>query len=185
MSRRTILPLILLAAIGTAPRSDRVAFADDAANRPNGAASGPAGVPIAAGIETPYLGFTFSYYGPANGSRFLAARLVVLNSGSETVVIPAREIALRVEGTDLRMKEVANGLRNLTIQAGSQLLELSKIKPLADLSVAPGATAEKWLVFTGITPGIHIPTMVVHFPIAGKEFEINVNEAARRAMKLR
>ena len=63
--------------------------------------------------------------------------------------------------------------------------DLSKIKPLADLSVAPGTTAGKWLVFNGIPPGIQIPTMIVHFPIAGKEVEINVNDAARRAMKLK
>lgn len=185
MSRPAISLPLLIAAIGALVWGGRAAHAADDASRTKVAKAAPSGGPIAAAIEAPYLGFTFSYYGPANGSRFLATRLIVLNSSSETIVVPAREVSLRVEGTELRMKEVVNSLRNQTIQAGSQLIELSKIKPLADLSVAPGATAGKWLVFNGIPPGIQIPTMVVHFPLAGREVEINVNEAARRAMKLK
>jgi len=184
MRRPATLFPFLMAVIGITAWDVQNGLAADDAARPKVTATTPANGPIAAAVEAPYLGFTFSYYGPANGARFLATRLVVLNSSSETIVVPASEISLRVEGTELRMKEVVNSLRNQTIQAGSQLIELSKIKPLADLSVAPGATAGKWLVFNGIPPGIQIPAMIVHFPLAGKEVEINVNDAARRAMKL-
>ena len=96
------------------------------------------GGPIVAVVESPYLGFTFSYYGPANGSRFLAARLVVVNPTSEPIVVKAKDISLRVEGSELRMKEAIGSLRNQTIQAGAQSVELSKIRPLADLPVPAG-----------------------------------------------
>ena len=93
--------------------------------------------PLGASGEAPYLGFNFSYYGPTNGSRFLAARLVVRNSSSEPMVLKAKDISLRVEGSELRMKDLTTALRNQTIQAGLKTVELSKLKVLADLKVPP------------------------------------------------
>jgi HEAT repeat protein len=143
------------------------------------------GGPIVADVESPYLGFTFSYFGPANGSRYLAARLVVVNPTSEPIVVKAKDVSLRVEGSELRMKEAIGSLRNQTIQAGAQSVELSKLTLEKDLSVPPGASGGKWLVFTGIPSGIQIPAMVLHVPVAGKALDINVNDAARRVMGLK
>src|ERR1700685_3096387 len=53
---------------------------------------------IAATVESPYLGFNFSYYGPANGSRFLCLRLVVVNPTADPLVVKANDLVLRVEG---------------------------------------------------------------------------------------
>jgi HEAT repeat protein len=156
------------------------------ANQPAAQEHAKAAAPIAAAIESPYLGFTFSYYGPANGSRFLAARLVVTNSTTKPIVVRGKDISLTVEGTELRMKEPTGTLRNQTIQAGNQSLELSKLKPLADLTVGPHESAGKWLVFGGIPAGIQIPAMVLRIPVStiAGGLTINVNEAARQAMGL-
>lgn len=153
-------------------------------SRKEGRSEAKVGGPIVATVESPYLGFTFSYYGPANGSRFLAARLVVVNPTSAPIVVKAKDISLRVEGSELRMKEPIGSLRNQTIQAGGRSVDLSKIRPLADLLVLPGASAGKWLVFSGIPSGIQIPTLVLHLSVSGKEIDVNVNEAARRMMGL-
>jgi HEAT repeat protein len=157
----------------------------DLRSRPQGQPEGKRSGPIVAVVESAYLGFTFSYYGPPNGSRFLAARLVVVNPTSEPIVVKAKDIVLRVEGSELRMKEAVNSLRNQTFQAGGQTVELSKIRPSADLVVPPGVSAGKWLVFAGIPSGIQIPAMVLHVPVPGTPLDINVNEAARRVMGLK
>lgn len=143
------------------------------------------GGPITAAVESPYLGFTFSYYGTSNSSRFLAARLVVSNPTAEPIVVKARNISLGVEGSDLRLKEPIGSLRNQTIQAGNQIIELSKLKLLADLTVPAGARAAKWLVFSDIPSGTQIPKMILHVPLAGKPLDLNLNAEARRAMGLK
>ncbi len=65
----------------------------------------------------------------------LATRLVVRNSSSEPMVLKAKDISLRVEGSELRMKDLTTALRNQTIQAGLKTVELSKLKVLADLKI--------------------------------------------------
>jgi HEAT repeat protein len=167
-------------------RLDKVeAELKDLRSRPESQPEGKHGGPIMAVVESPFLGFLFSYYGPANGSRFLAARLVVVNPTSEPIVVKAKEIVLRVVGSELRLKDAVGTLRNQTFQAGGQSVELSKIRPLADLTVPPGVSAGKWLVFTGIPSGIQIPAMVLHVPVPGTTLDIDVNEAARRLMGLK
>jgi tetratricopeptide (TPR) repeat protein len=140
--------------------------------------------PVGASIEAPYLGFNFSYYGPTNGSRFLAARLVVRNSSSEPIVLKAKDISLRVEESELRLKDLTAALRNQTIQAGLKTVELSKLKLLADLKVPPRASETKWLVFAGIPAGVQIPKMVLRLRLGDQPLEVDVNDAARQAMGL-
>jgi HEAT repeat protein len=180
---------MLTLAVGATCWSDsaemNAVFAADESAGAKISAKPKAGGQIAATVESPYLGFTFSYYGPANGSRYLAARLVILNSTSEPIVVKARDISLQVDGTDLHVKEPIGSQRNQTIQAGTHIIDPAKIQLSADLSLPAGATAGKWLVFYGIPAGIQIPTMVLRLPIAGKELDIDINAAARRAMGLK
>jgi tetratricopeptide (TPR) repeat protein len=149
----------------------------------NESAQKPRG-PISAVVESPYLGFTFSYYGPTNGSRFLATRLVAHNSTDEPLLLKAKDISLRVEGSELRLKDLNGTLRNQTIQAGNKSVELSTLKPLSDLTIPAGKSATKWIVFTGIPAGVQIPKMVLHLALKPKTLDIDVNEAAREAMGL-
>src|ERR1700722_15789352 len=140
--------------------------------------------PIAGTVESSYLGLNYSYNGPSNNSRFLAARLVVRNSSSGPIVLKAKDILLRVDESDLRLKDLAVGLRNQTIQAGLKTVDLSKLKLLADLKVPPQGSESKWLVFTGIPAGLQIPKMVLRLRLGEKPLEVDVNDAARQIMGL-
>ena len=99
------------------------------------------------------------------------------------MVLKAKDISLRVEGSELRMKDLTTALRNQTIQAGLKTVELSKLKVLADLKVPP-PSGTKWLVFTGIPAGVQIPKMVLRLRLGDKPLEVDVNDAAHQAMRL-
>jgi len=149
------------------------------------AASAKPGSAFTAAVDSPHLGFTYYYRGPVNGSRFLAVHLLVTNSSTQPIVFKARDIILRADGTDYRLREILNGLQHQTLQAGGRTIELSRIKPLADLRVEAGATGTKWVVYTGIPAGASIPTMTLRVSHAGKTVEVNVNEVAGEMIGLK
>ena len=63
-------------------------------------------------------------------------------------------------------------------------MAVGKMQPTTELQVPPGESAEKWLVFGGLPPGNQVPSLVLRIAAAGTAQEIDLNEAARRQMKL-
>jgi tetratricopeptide (TPR) repeat protein len=139
---------------------------------------------LSAEIESLHLGSVYTYYNPPAASRFLAVQLQITNRSSKPVAIRAQEIVLRFDGIDYKLKDPVGGLRNSAFQVRGRTIMVSKMQPTAELTIAPGKSAEKWLAFGGLPGGNQIPPMVLRIAAGGTTHEIDVNEAARRELKL-
>ena len=142
----------------------------------------PAGLSIT--IESLHLGSIYTYYNPPAGSRYLAVQLKVTNHGSQPVAMRQQDVVLRCDGTDYKLKDPIGGLRNSVFQVRGRTVVISKLQPTSDLPIAPDKSAEKWLVFGGLPAGNHVPPMVLRIDAGGRAQEIDVNDAARRELKL-
>jgi HEAT repeat protein len=135
-------------------------------------------------IESLHLGSIYSYYNPPAGTRFLAVQIKVTNHDSKPLAIRTQDVLLHCDGTDYKQRDTVGALRNSAFQVRGRSVNVNKMQPTAELQVAPDAAAEKWLVFGGLPPGNQVPTLVLRIAAAGAPHEIDVNEAARRQMKL-
>jgi len=142
----------------------------------------PAGLSIT--IESLHLGSIYTYYNPPAGSRYLAVQLKVTNHGSQPVAMRQQDVVLRCDGTDYKLKDPIGGLRNSVFQVRGRTVMISKLQPTSELPIAPDKSAEKWLVFGGLPAGNHVPPMVLRIDAGGRAQELDVNDAARREMKL-
>jgi HEAT repeat protein len=144
--------------------------------------SAASGVRIA--IESLHLGSIYSYYNPPAGQRFLAVELNVANHGTQPLKIRPRDMTLNVEGTDYRLREAVGGLRNGSFQVRGRTVAITRMQPLTDLDVAPGASEEKWIVFGGMEPGSQVPRMLLRIAAAGATQEVDINDVARQELRL-
>jgi HEAT repeat protein len=159
-----------------------------AAEDPPAKAAGPARESTAGdvniSIESLHLGSIYSYYNPPTGQRFLAVELKVANRGARPLKIRPRDMTLNVDGTDYRLREPAGGLRTAVFQVRGLTVLTTKMQPMADLDVAPGASEQKWIVFGGMEPGSQVPRMLLRIAAAGATQEFDINDVARQEMKL-
>ncbi len=152
------------------------------------AAQNPAAVAASSGptveIESLHLGSIYSYYNPPAGTRFLAVQIKVTNHDSKPLAIRTQDVVLHSDGTDYKQRDPVGALRNSAFQVRGRSVAVGKMQPTTELQVPPGESAEKWLVFGGLPPGNQVPSLVLRIAAAGAAQEIDLNEAARRQMKL-
>ena len=170
---------VLLAASGPIVAGER---ASGEPVKASSAAGAPAELKIA--LESLHLGAMYSYYNPSAGTRFLAVQVKVTNRGSKPVSLRTQDIVLRCDGTDYKLKDAVGGLRNATFQIRGRIVELSKIPLTAQLQIAPGDSADKWLLFGGLPAGNQVPPMVLRIIANGTPQEVDVVEAASKQLKL-
>ncbi|MGE3316010.1 MAG: HEAT repeat domain-containing protein [Planctomycetaceae bacterium] len=127
-------------------------------------------------LETPHLGSAF--YGAQNGSRFFAARLILVNQTDQPVTIKRDDISLQADDTTLKLKEIPSQMQYQSFQVGNQNYQLRNLKPKEKLTVAPGGTGSTWVVFTGIANGTQVPKLNLKIQREGQTLALNVNDFA-------
>jgi HEAT repeat protein len=170
----------LLAASGLLA-ADQPPSAHPATKTPS-AANAPAAFSVT--LDSLHLGSIYSYYNPSAGARFLAVRLKIANHGSQPVAIRAQDVVLHCDGTDFKLKEPVGGLRTTLFQVRGRTIKVSEMQPTAPLQIAPGGSADKWLVFSGLPAGNQVPPMVLRIAANGTTQEVDVNEAGLQELKL-
>jgi HEAT repeat protein len=178
--------LIAVCGLVCGPFSDPVAAGEPAAGDASAKASPPAKAPAGLDVtlESLHLGSIYSYYNPSTGTRFLAVQVKVANRGSQPVVLRASDFVLHCDGSDYKLKEPVGGLRTSAFQVRGLIVQISKMEPMAQLQIAPQASADKWLVFSGLPAGNQVPPMVLRMVASGTAQEVDLIEAARKQMKL-
>ncbi len=173
-------PGLVYCAIGIAcvfPASNL--FAAQNPGAPAAASSGPTVT-----VESLHLGSIYSYYNPPAGSRFLAIQIKVTNHDSKPLAIRNQDLVLHCDGTDYKQRDPVGALHNSGFQVRGRMVAVAKMQPTAELQVAPDTSAEKWLVFGGLPPGNQVPPLVLRIAAGGATQKIDLNEAAKRQMKL-
>lgn len=128
------------------------------------------------------------YYGPvsyaANGPRYFAARLLLVNLTGKTVALQQEGIRLQVGKRTLLLKPVDSRYRYSEIYIGTRRYRLGDLKPARVLTIRPGRTAATWILFSNVGTDNAVPAMQLLLTFDRQKISVDVNERAREQLAL-
>lgn len=127
-------------------------------------------------LETPYLGNVF--YGSQDGTRFFAARLILVNQTDQPMLINREDISLQADQTTFKLGDIPQRIQFQSFQAGNQNYQLRNLKPKETLTIAAGGTGSTWVVFSGIPNSTQVPKLNLKVVHDGRPLTVNVNDFA-------
>ncbi|HLQ46871.1 MAG TPA: hypothetical protein VK137_19150, partial [Planctomycetaceae bacterium] len=154
-------------------------------NAPKPIPENPADRKLMMMLETPVMQ-TFQISSPTGQfaeHRVFAAKLVLINLTPEAKRVEPSQITLDADGNVLKNGDVNKQLENYGLQVGQQGMSLSQLKPTA-VKVAPGMTANTWIVFDGLPRGPQIPKMKLSIADGEKPIELDINAWAAAQLDL-
>jgi len=145
------------------------------------AAKAVEGAPVRLAPEVLHLG---KVYLDGRQSRYLAARVWLLNPSNEAVTVPREAFRLTARGQELLPGDVPRqpGLTRIPLGRGSvELDELSKTGPV---TVPAGGAAPVVVAFCDLPGTSEVPPMTLRLPVGERVAELDLNEYALGLMRL-
>jgi HEAT repeat protein len=132
---------------------------------------------ILAMLETPYLGSI--YYGSPTNTRFLAAKLLLVNLTPQAQTLQRDDIRLIADGQSFTVKNPEQQYQYHAFQIGQQSIQIRSLALPTQLSLAPGAMASTWVFFPDLPAGNHVPKLTIKLKIGEHAPEIDVTATQR------
>jgi HEAT repeat protein len=141
--------------------------------------------PLAFWIDATYQGATNPY--ADDSVRYVALRLVVINSSDAPQTFATTGIGLNSGGKRLTLDDRPTELESYSFRVGNTNVPLREAVAPAEMTVAPGAAAAAWLVFSHLDAGPFVPEMTLELPLATGPLSISLSEfeAARLDLDIR
>lgn len=133
-------------------------------------------------LESPHLGHV--YTGGPQGSRFFAAKLLVVNLTPQPIILKREDVKLQIDGQPQALQEVPANLKHHGFQIGRQHVQLESVSSFKEIRVAPGGTNSAWIFVAGLQTGGRVPRLVLDVPIAGMTRKVDLNAQQRSLLGL-
>ena len=133
-------------------------------------------------LETPHLGHVYS--GGPQGSRFFAAKLLVVNLTPQPLILKREDVKLQIDGQPKPIQEVASNLRYHGFQIGRQHVQLETVSSFKEMRIPAGGTNSGWIFVADLQPGGRVPQMSLEVPFAGKTHKVDINAQQRSLLGL-
>ncbi|MEO1999095.1 MAG: hypothetical protein ABGZ17_27945, partial [Planctomycetaceae bacterium] len=134
-------------------------------------------------VETPFLGSTS--YGSTNATRFLVAKLIVVNLTAAPIEIAREHISLAADDKVLTLGDVSPVLQSRSFRFGNQTFYLRNLKPVNQMKVRPGGTASTWAVFAGLNKGPKVPKLQLRVAVGKQRNTLDLNERSLGLLELK
>lgn len=133
-------------------------------------------------VETPFLG---APYYRTTGSRFFAAKLVLVNLTSTAQVLKQDGIKLVVDGKTRAMPtSLPTTIRSASFQVGNQSFQLSTLKVAKELSLPAGGSGSTWVIFSDLPQGPQVPKLQLSITAGKQSSTIDLNARARARLAI-
>lgn len=133
-------------------------------------------------LETPHLGHV--YTGGPQGSRFFAAKLLVVNLTPAPITLKRDDVKLKIDGQLQPIQEVSSNLRYHGFQIGRQHVQLESVSSFKEMRVPAGGTNSGWIFVPDLPPGGRVPQLMLEVTVAGKVQKLDVNAQQRSLLGL-
>ncbi|NOX55592.1 MAG: tetratricopeptide repeat protein [Planctomycetes bacterium] len=133
-------------------------------------------------LEHPALGV--SYTGSSRGTRYFAARLILLNRSKQPVVVHRGDVQLEADGKTFPLRAPSAPVGYTTLRIGGRNVSLRELRPSERLEVAPDRAAATWVVFSNLPPGNRVPKMKLSVRVGSRSVRIDVNEFCLGLLRL-
>jgi len=137
---------------------------------------------VVAMIETTFLG---APYYRTTGSRFLAAKLVLVNLTNKPQELTRESVKLTVDGKLHAMPAtLPSTLRSFSFQVGNRSFQSSQLKWLNKLTLPNGGSGSTWLIFPGLPQGPQVPKLSLSLGLGKTPVTIDLNARARSRLAM-
>ena len=133
-------------------------------------------------LETPHLGHV--YTGGPQGSRFFAAKLLVVNLTPQALVLKRDDVKLKIDGQPQALQDVSSNLRYHGFQIGRQHVQLEAVTSFKELRIPAGGTNSGWMFVPDLPPGGRVPQFSLEVAITGKTQKVDINAQQRSLLGL-
>ncbi|MDB5335634.1 MAG: repeat-containing protein [Planctomycetaceae bacterium] len=133
-------------------------------------------------LETPHLGHI--YTGGPQGSRFFAAKLLVVNLTPQPLTLKREDVKLQIDGQPHAIQEVSANLRYHGFQIGRQHVQLETVSSFKELRIPAGGTNSGWIFVPELPPGGRVPQLSLEVPFSGKAQKLDINAQQRSLLDL-
>lgn len=133
-------------------------------------------------LETPHLGHV--YTGGPQGSRFFAAKLLVVNLTPTAINLKREDVKLQIDGQPHAIQEVSSNLRYHGFQIGRQHVQLESVSSFKEMRIPAGGTNSGWIFVPDLQPGGRVPQLVLEVPFGGKIQKVDINAQQRSLLGL-
>ena len=133
-------------------------------------------------IEYPALGV--SYTGSSRGTRYFAARLILVNQTERPVEVRSEDILLEADGKTVSMPSRPFPVGYTTLRIANRHVSLRQLQPKQRVNVPAGSAAATWVVFSNLPPGNRVPQMKLLVRIGSRRTVVDVNEFCLGLLRL-
>ena len=137
---------------------------------------------VVAMVESTFLG---APYYRTTGTRFLAAKLVLVNLTNTPRELTRDSVKLTVDGKPHTMPAtLPSTLRSFSFQVGNQSFQSSQLKWLNKVTLKSGGSGSTWLIFPGLPQGPQVPKLSLSLGLGKTPMTIDLNARARSRLAM-
>ena len=137
---------------------------------------------VVAMVESTFLG---APYYRTTGTRFLAAKLVLVNLTNTPRELTRDSVKLTVDGKPHTMPAtLPSTLRSFSFQVGNQSFQSSQLKWLNKVTLKSGGSGSTWLIFPGLPQGPQVPRLSLSLGLGKTPMTIDLNARARSRLAM-
>ncbi len=133
-------------------------------------------------LETPHLGHV--YTGGPQGSRFFAAKLLIVNLTPQPLTLKRDDVKLKIDGQPHALQDVNSNLRYHGFQIGRQHVQLETVTSFKELRIPAGGTNSGWMFLSDLPPGGRVPQFSLEVTLGGKVQKVDINAQQRSLLGL-
>ncbi|QDU40558.1 Tetratricopeptide repeat protein [Maioricimonas rarisocia] len=137
---------------------------------------------VVAVVEQSHIGST-NYY-TADGVKYFATRVTLVNRTDETLTIPKSSFELTADQQTFTLEQSAKSIRQMPLQVGNRTEPANRLQPQTDVEVPGGEQVSTWLMFAGLEKGPHVPQLTLRFDAKGKTQTVDLTLFHRGLLKL-
>ncbi len=154
--------------------------------RPQAIPLNPADQRLVAVVESPALQNLYVplLNGQAIQGRLFAANLRLTNLTRKAISIEPAQIELKADGVTLKNGVVDPRFNGQMLRMEDHAINIGKIRP-SSMSLAPGFSADSWILFSGLRGGSQVPGMTLTITGVDPPLELDLNARFKEQLQLR
>lgn len=133
-------------------------------------------------LDSMYCG---ARYYSTSQPKFFVARLLVVNLSAQPITLKRDGVELLVDGKPRRVVDVPSNLSSSTYYIGNESQSLRNVKPITQITVKPGRTANTWVFVTNVGKNKYVPKMQLRLRFDKQTITLDVNRFAKERLGMK